>query len=305
MPVLAQSRFVVEGRVVEASSSNPIASANVELDGHPVTTTNPEGVFRFENVAPGGWNLRITALGWNSRDVFLVVRRDTMVNIPLSPAPLLLDTLAVRGRTVDIRGQARDRHADRGLFRAEVVTNVNRSTRTNTVGRFRLRDMPAGLSVVIGIRAFGYLPLDQVVIAENDTTVILELEVDSLVDRMIDVEVGRLRQRARPFFTAVMPAITREDLIREGNGTALDVMRSHWGPFLGRISCILIDDQQRYNGLDELGLYLPEELERIEVLERGRMLRVYTRDFIQRMLGGGMKLRRPVFIEFGRQPTCY
>ncbi|MCI0436101.1 MAG: carboxypeptidase-like regulatory domain-containing protein [Gemmatimonadetes bacterium] len=303
-PVLAQTQFVVEGRVVQESSGDPIANANIELDGQPAATTDSAGAFRFDNVPPGGWGLRVTALGWSPRDVFLVVRRDTSVVIVLSAAPLPLDTLAVRSRTVDIRGHARDRAADRDLFRARVVTNLNRETTTNTVGRFRLRDMPAGFPVVIGIRAFGYLPLDQVVIAENDTTVIFALEIDPLVQRMIDVEVARLEKRARPFNTAIMPAIDRETLMRR-NGTALDVMKSEWGQFLSRIACILIDDVQRYNGLDELGLYFPEELERIEVLFRGRMLRIYTRTYIQRMLGRGTRLRDPVYIEFSRPPACY
>jgi hypothetical protein len=140
--------------------------------------------------------------------------------------------------------------------------------------------------------------------AFEDSTLIVHLEVDPVVQRMIQEQVDRVEARAHPFLTAVMPPMDREYLLRNRNGTAFDLIRHRYGHFVRRIRCILIDDRQRYNGPAELAHFLPEELERIEVLERGRMLRIYTRDYIRDRLGERGKLPMPVYVEYAEPPYC-
>jgi len=299
-----QTQVVIEGRVVERGTTVPIAGASVELDGYPITSTSATGTFRLDGVSPGGYDLRVEAFGYSPHDVFLVIRRDTTVLIELEVAPVVLDTLAVDARKIGIRGVVVDRQSEQRLIRTEIGTSLNHETRTNGAGRFRLRDVPAGFPVQVRLRAFGYLPLDSTIIAEQDTSMTFAMEIDSLAQRMIGVAVGRLEERSRPFRSAIMPPIGREELLRNSNATVLDVLKSRYSINLRRIQCILIDDRQTYNGLDEMAVILPEELERIEVLERGRMLRLYTRNFIKRMLGGGVQLVRPLYVEFARPPVC-
>jgi hypothetical protein len=302
--VAGQTQVAVQGRVVERGSTDPVANASVELAGYPATTTSNTGTFRFDRVAPGGYSIRVEALGYSPADFFLVVRQDTTLLIELDVAPVALDTLAVEAREIDLRGQVRERGSNLNLVRTEIQTNLNRQTRTNSAGRFRLRDMPSGFPIVVQLRSFGYLPLDTTIIAEQDTSVTFELDVDSLAQRMIAVEVARLEERSRPFRSAIMPVIGRRDLLRS-NGTVLDVVEARYSINLDRVICMLIDDRQTYNGLAELALILPDDLERIEVLERGAMLRIYTREFMKKMLGGGVKLARPILIRDTRPPTCY
>jgi hypothetical protein len=64
-----------------------------------------------------------------------------------------------------------------------------------------------------------------------------------------------------------------------------------------RIRCVVIDDRLYRDGLAMLTTYLPDQLERIEVLDRGTMVRVYTRDFIQRMMGNRVTLAPILLIE--------
>jgi hypothetical protein len=302
-PGAAQSRFVVEGRVLEARTGTPIPNAAVDLDGRPVMLTSAEGTFRFEQIEPGGYALRVVALGYAPSDLFLVIRRDTTLVIELEIDPLRLDTVAVEGRRVDMRGRVKEKGSDLDLFRAEVLY-LNRRTETGVAGGFRLRDVPAGVPLPIAIRAFGYLPLQSTIVPVEDTTFVFELEPDALVQRMITVEVDRLKERSGPFLTSIMRPIDRAELLRRRNWTVLDVIKSEYSQFVSRVRCILIDDVQNYNGLDALALYLPDELERIEVLERGAMLRIYTREYIKRMLGGGIRLQKPLYVGFTNPPLC-
>ena len=300
---MAQTQVVVQGRIVERGTSTPVGNASVELDGYPITATSATGEFRFDRVTPGGYSIRVEGLGYTPADFFLVIRQDTTLSIELNVAPVALDTLAVEAREIDLRGHVKERGSNLSLARTEVLTNLDKETRTNIAGRFRLRDLPASFPILVQVRAFGYLPLDSTIVTDQDTSLTFELEIDSLAQRMIDAEVERLEKRSRPFRTAIMPVIDRGDLMRN-NGTVLDIVESRYSIHLRRVRCILIDDRQTYNGLRELALILPEDLERIEVLERGAMLRIYTREFIKRMLGGGTELARPLYIPEARPPVC-
>jgi hypothetical protein len=302
-PAMAQTQIVVQGRVVERGTSTPLANVSVELDGHPVVVTSGNGQFRFEGVTPGGYSIHAEAFGYTPADAFVVLRQDTTLLIELTVSPLALDTLSVATRRINVRGQVRQSGTDVTLARADVRTNLNRETRTNVAGRFRLRDVPAGVPVLVQVRAFGYLPLDSLVIAERDTSLTFNLEIDALAQRMIARQVSRLEERSRPFRSAIMPAIDRDALLRS-NGTILDILESRYSINLKRVRCILIDERQSYNGMQELALYLPEDVERVEVLERGAMLRIYTREFIRKMLGGGVRLARPIYVPDARPPLC-
>ena len=300
----AQSPVAIRGRVVERGSGAAIAGAVVELSETTPRVTDADGRFRFEHVAPGRYALTVQALGWSGHEAVLQVRADTTLLIEMDPAPIPLDTLNVESRVITMRGRVRERGTSLGLVAVEVLADPDRRTATNVTGRFRLERVPAGPPIRISLRGFGYLPLDTVVAAFRDTTLALELDPDPLVQRMIDVEVAKLEKRSRPFRAAIMPPMDRAELLRNTNLTVLDLLRQRFSIFLRRVQCILIDDVQNYNGLDALVLYFPDELERIEVLERGAMLRIYTREYIRRMIAGEVELPGPLFIPLRPQPHC-
>jgi Carboxypeptidase regulatory-like domain len=300
-PLLAQ--IDVRGRVIERGTGNPIGGASIQLGGLPVVVTTTDGDFRFREVEPGRYELRIQALGYADYEQVLLARTDTMLTIELEVMPVPLDTLGVESRSVSIRGLVREKGTRLGLIDVEVLSSIDRSTRTNAAGRFRLKGVPAELPVALEFRGFGYLPFDTIVASSTDTTLNLELEKDPLVQRAISVQVERLDNRSRPYRTPLMPVLDRTELLRNINMSVLDLLKSKYSFFLGRVACILIDDRQSYNGLDELALFLPDRLERIEVLERGAMLRIYTRDYIQKMIGGGVRLAHPAMAP-SKPPLC-
>jgi hypothetical protein len=302
-PSLAQSVARLSGRVVERGTDRGLAGATIEIGSRRVSS-DLDGRFVAGDVPPGSQTMKVSAYGYSSREVSLRLVADTSIVVELDPAPLPLDPLLVEGRTITIRGEVYERGDDRGLLDVEVRVEPDHETYTNVAGRFKLEDIPAGPPLRFSVRAFGYLPIESVLSAFEDSTLIVHLEVDPVVQRMIQEQVDRVEARAHPFLTAVMPPMDREYLLRNRNGTAFDLIRHRYGHFVRRIRCILIDDRQRYNGPAELAHFLPEELERIEVLERGRMLRIYTRDYIRDRLGERGKLPMPVYVEYAEPPYC-
>ena len=91
IPALAQTGVVVQGRVFEFGSTTVIWNARVELEGHGATLTSTAGTFRFEDVEPGGYTLRVDAFGYASESRDLTVDSAMTVLVPLEVAPLPLD----------------------------------------------------------------------------------------------------------------------------------------------------------------------------------------------------------------------
>lgn len=302
-PSLGQSAARLSGRVVERGGRTGIAGAEIRIGSRQVLSA-VDGRFVVDDLPLGSHTVKVSAYGYSPREISLRLVADTSIVVELDPAPVALDPLIVEGRTITIRGEVYERGDDRGLLDVEVRIEPDHEMYTNAAGRFELEDIPAGQQLRFSVRAFGYLPIASVLSAFEDTTLVIHLEVDPLVQRMIQRQVDRIEERAHPFITTVMPVMDREYLLRNQNATALDLIRRRYGMFLGRIACILIDDRQSYNGLAELAHFLPEELERIEVLKRGKMLRIYTRDYIRRRLGEEGELPMPVYVEYVDPPLC-
>lgn len=92
-PFLAQ-QTAIEGRVLDASTLEPIAFANVYLPGHPIgTTTDLEGFFRL-NIAVEADSLAVSSLGYQSQSKALA--RGTFQGLQFNLQPLSLALSEVR-----------------------------------------------------------------------------------------------------------------------------------------------------------------------------------------------------------------
>jgi len=296
---------VLTGRILERGSDQAVAGATVELGGLATRSSDANGAFLFEDVAPGRYVLRVQALGYSSIDQTVVVVRDTSLAIRLDIAPVPLDTISVAARTITIRGAVTEAETGTGLIDVDVAIPPNHQDWTDPIGRFELKRVPAGATQMLTVRGFSYLPVSLELAASKDTTLEFQLESDPVAQRMIAVQVQRLETRARPHLASVVRPITRDDLMRMINWNVLDVIKTRYPTRIDRIACILIDDVQTQRGIDELGVMLPDRFERIELLFRGAMLRLYTRDFIRRLSGGAVTLRPPLYVSNpGSPPYC-
>jgi hypothetical protein len=297
----AQEPAVVTGRVLEAGTDRPLESVDVRLAG-AVRVTDADGRFSFEGVPPGRHTLALSALGYRSQEVVLDVVGDTTLTIRLEVGPVPLDPVDVRSRFVDVRGRVRDAARDMSLRDAEVVAGAERTT-TGVGGRFRVRRVPAGEPVVVQVRAFGYLPASVQLAPENDTTLDFELEEDPVTNRMIEqlVETIEIRSRALPY---ARRHIGRDELLRRRNFPVSDLLRFTFGPRIRRVQCVMIDDMQVPFGLEQLASYMAEELQYIEVIDGGGMIRLYTRRYVSRRLGPDVKLPPVLFVKTPTRPFC-
>ena len=295
----AQARqWTVEGRVIEAGSRAPIGGARVELSGRLFVQTSNDGRFRFESVASGRYALSVQALGWATQEGALVVQRDTTLVIELERTPVQLDTLAVEARSISVRGVVTARASGLKLYDVEVVAPPDRRTRTDPIGRFRFRNVPANTPFVLHARELGFLIQSVAVVASRDTTVSVEMEADPVTERAIEIAKQRLAERAEPRSFAGVPAITRTELLRNLNRSVLEVINEMLRGRRLRITCYVIDEQRALLGEVLLETMLPDQVEHIDILEFGPartslMARVYTRDYFPTVMARGPDVLSP------------
>lgn len=303
-PTFAQSTMVVEGRVTDPSGTG-IPNATVALEGVGFRLSDDDGTFQFGVVPPRTYTLRVEGLGYEPVAMSIEVDRDLRLNVALNVSPLLLDSIVVESRTIQIEGRVWDPVQDLPVPAADVVSNQADPTRTSWGGRFKIK-VGEGVSVRLVVRAFRYLQLDTLVVPERGMEYRFELEADPMVERMIEVEIARLDERAGGRRAIGMGPLNRDDLVRWSGATLRDLLRARFPARGGRIRCVILDEKDVGGPmlLPTLETTFADDVERIEFLFRGAMLRIYTRGFMRKMIGGGLSLRRPVYSDMTRPPLC-
>jgi hypothetical protein len=278
--------IAVGGRVIERGRSTPIAGATVEVRGVAERITDERGEFRFTDLETGTYTVRVRALGYQLLDRQLAVVADTTLTIVLDVDPVLLDSIRADARIVSLTGRVTDRTSGRAVADATVHLGPDREAVTNLAGRFRVRRIAEGYPTAVEVSALAYLPARLTVIPEEGRSIDIALEPDSVGVRMIERQVEKLHTRVEAIATS-LHAIDRATLLRTPGWTARDVVVSRL-PYNRRIQCLVIDERPFLGGdvRDVLRSFLAEEIERIEILGRGAMVRVYTRRFMQQMIRG-------------------
>lgn len=307
VPLQAQDTYSLSGRVIEEGTSNGIPGATVEIENREILgtgSTGPDGGFLFEGIEPGGYTVRVAALGYSPVSLYVVADEDTALEISLSISPIPLDSLAVDARSVDIGGRVVDESAGLALVGAAVLTDQGRATATDGNGRFELEGVLADIPLLVVVRAFGYQPLAATVVPAEDGEYEFELERDPAVQRAIDVEVERIEERASRY-PSVLRSVGSERLESLAELTLGDALRVENGSLLERVRCAVLDERQvasRWMVDVLLSTTVPQEVERVEFLSAPAdpdfvMMRVYTRDFIRKMIASDVELRRPTFMQ--------
>ncbi|HEX6308058.1 MAG TPA: carboxypeptidase-like regulatory domain-containing protein [Longimicrobiales bacterium] len=92
----------VRGRVTDAATGEPVSGALVWLAGRTLhlAHSTAAGEYVFENIAPGGYCLRITTPGYDNARVCIALSAGAsmVVDLPLTVRPLAMEPLVVQGR---------------------------------------------------------------------------------------------------------------------------------------------------------------------------------------------------------------
>jgi len=305
-------QVTVTGLVVERTQSSWIGGATVRLSGSPPFFTDLDGAFQFTRVTPGRHTLTVEAMGYRTRSVDLEIRSDTALTIELDPDPILLDSLLVRSGNVRIKGDVFDAHSGDRINYAQVTVQPDFPTFDARFGEFTVKEVPIGRAVTVLVEAIEYLPARIALITEADTSLTIEMEPDSVAIRLLaeKVKILEARSSALPLRRRVLD---KEDLARYSVWPAYEALKWKLGMYgVGAFRegmthdphCVYIDDkpQMHFAFLWSLGA---GEIERVETYDRGRMVRVYTKQYV---MGLGAKELGPILYFKGGlwgRPECH
>lgn len=288
----------IRGRVVEFGGRTGLSGVTVELDGAARRTTPENGQFSFSSIPHGRHRLSFRSIGYQPHDLEIDLRGDTTVVVELEVAPVRLDSVTVRARNITLRGKVRDPVKDIDVVDAEVLVGTLKPHYTNINGTFKVERTPANSPQRVEVRALGYLPEVLSVSADRDTTISITLEEDPLARRFIAEVVEKLEVRSRGVNASRL----------QYDPANLEYYRGYTLAEFLRIKglrqsppCFFVDDVQWAGPSRELvDSYFVEELQRVEVYDRGLMVRIYTARYLQKNIGSKEKLRSIVYMRAGR-----
>jgi hypothetical protein len=281
--------ITIQGRVLERAARDPIAAASVQLSGYRETLTTSSGGFVYSGVKPGRRTLTVNMIGYQRQQLQLDLRSDTTIVIELEVEAVRLKDVTVENERYSVRGVVKDRAKGFPVIDADILSSVRGSAaRSNSIGRYRVSRLPVGPESTLQVRAFGFLPVTINVSATRDTTIDFLLEPDPVGVRMLTNQVDKLESRSKSVAYSVN-VYDHDFLMKEYyNYDVADALTQLLRRTVSRegLRCLFVDEVEQHFGVQQLVPYLPDEIERIEVIDRGTMVRIYTRRYIQRMIGG-------------------
>jgi hypothetical protein len=213
--------------------------------------------------------------------------------------------------TVPVSGQVIDRSTGQPLPGAYVeLAGTRQETTTDEAGRFTFRRVrPGAHTLVVGL--LGYADLERAVTAAaGQPALSLALEPDPVVLEGLTVNLNVLEQRRNR--VAVASRAYDRTQIRRSSATNMQAfVRGPAGvPAVGcrasfADSCVYsrgrlqpvvvyLDEMPIYS-LEHLSAIQPDEVERVEVYQNGRQVRVYTSWFMEQV-ARGKRWVDPVFV---------
>jgi len=164
-------------------------------------------------------------------------------------------------------------------------------------GSFSLPDVGSG-TVPIFVEQLGYLPLREAVqVSRGQDALVLKVQPDSALLEGINLAVDRLEQR-RHATPASSWVFTRRDLLTHSGMDALTFLKTQtpvrfipcyasdecavWQGAVWGVS-VWVDEMPFLGGMDYLRSHQPYDLQRIEVFDGGRQIRVYTAKYLKRV----------------------
>jgi hypothetical protein len=100
VPGQQKGQGVIEGRVAEAASNNPVPFANVVIYGTNIgTLTDDNGNFSFRNIEPGYIKIAVTCIGFESyfsEDIYVTNAKKATVEIALQESQVKIEEVTVK-----------------------------------------------------------------------------------------------------------------------------------------------------------------------------------------------------------------
>lgn len=298
----------VEGVIRQRGISTSIAGATVDVSGVGSTTTDANGRFRVRDVPAGQHTVVARAIGFQVMILRVMIAVDTTLQIELDRLPVQLDTTRILGGAITISGGIRDSATHSRLLQAAVTVYPSGETVGALSGTFRIGGVPPG-EITLVIEGFHHRPRTLTFFATKDTSLTIDLPIDSIARRMTAQQVKRLAVRANAIPIS-QQALTHDDMTLSGARSVYELIQRRFSRGVLPVNptkpasetCIFYDDR-RVEAAVLLDLPM-EAIERIEIYgSRAEMIRVYSTQYVASLMRERL-LPRVLYMKSGLRTTC-
>ena len=116
----------ITGYITDSGKKEPLIGANIYVMGTSLgTASNDEGRYTIVNVAPGDYTLKISYIGYESKEFAITVAANERITQDFE-----LDYATIEGKTVEVTAQARGQmDAINKQLKAKSIKNIVSSDR--------------------------------------------------------------------------------------------------------------------------------------------------------------------------------
>ena len=313
---------------VRGDRQSPVEGATARLTGGETRTTRGDGRFQFDRLTPGRYILTITAIGYQPQSIELELGRDTTVNVLLSRATVVLDTVRIRPRSIRVKGMAVDAKTGESILHGSAILYPGGKLVGAKNGSFTFDNVSPGPTMIV-VEALEHRPAAVQFVLEGDTTIRILMSIDSVAIRMMAVGAKRLASRSKASPVPVS-SIGRDDIQSLGTNVGEIVSRLLYENSVevreyppAEDGCFFLDDVKVSRGM--YAAMDASEVERIEVFRRvggdapsinapkrkfqarnfgARMVRVYTKRFAVTVPARDL-MPRIVYMQAGLGVVCH
>ena len=202
---------------------------------------------------------------------------------------------------VALEGEVRSARTGEPLpFATVQLPGLARSTATDVRGRFRIERVPPREHTLL-VRQIGYVRFSGPVTVDGATPADLQLAEDAVVLGGLTVTADRFRMRARRYTGSVRAADRAEiaaspwtdarGIVLDQGVSAAPCASQECVRVRGSVvrPAIFLDDLPTREGLDALRALPRSMIGRVEVLDGGRRIFIYSHDFLERAARSGYR----------------
>ena len=121
----------ITGYITDSGKKEPLIGANIYVMGTSLgTASNDEGRYTIVNVAPGDYTLKISYIGYESKEFAITVAANERITQDFE-----LDYATIEGKTVEVTAQAR------GQMDA-INKQLNSKSLVNIISSDRIQELP-------------------------------------------------------------------------------------------------------------------------------------------------------------------
>jgi iron complex outermembrane receptor protein len=94
-PYVLWAQFTLQGKITDAENQNPLIGATISLDNSLSTQSDANGSFNFTKLKKGNYTIKISYLGFKTKEIAFVLEANQTLNVSLSKNTFLADEVVV------------------------------------------------------------------------------------------------------------------------------------------------------------------------------------------------------------------